>query len=274
MEQALVQAGVADAARPEYVNEDVEAVSPGEQVLLAPITLDQFMLERHQAYGLGVRHKDRPAETLDEFLAEEQARFEALLKAQEDYEAKLEAGTDTHQDAVDTFYATRVPPRRLWVTKPIPTGKPGVVKVRVATQEHGYGERFVTIIDPEALFEAARNQASFDQLGRIFGVSGMFLSRHPFYRAVIEQARAERLQDLRTAQFDAAVKDRNPALLIWLGKQYLGQRDKVEQEQTVTVSGPGGQPVQHQHEVRAVLVVPDNGRDRPESLPAGTMRQG
>jgi hypothetical protein len=38
-------------------------------------------------------------------------------------------------------------------------------------------------------------------------------------------------RSLRRAQFDAALNG-NPALLIWLGKQYLKQSDKVEQTTT------------------------------------------
>lgn len=35
---------------------------------------------------------------------------------------------------------------------------------------------------------------------------------------------------LKKAQFDAAIKDKDKAMMIWLGKQRLGQRDKMEQD--------------------------------------------
>lgn len=44
---------------------------------------------------------------------------------------------------------------------------------------------------------------------------------------------------LRRAQWQAAQKG-NPALLIWLGKQYLAQKDKALHEH----SGPDGAPIQ------------------------------
>jgi hypothetical protein len=44
---------------------------------------------------------------------------------------------------------------------------------------------------------------------------------------------------LRRAQWQTA-QGGNPALLIWLGKQYLDQKDKNVQE----ISGPGGKPIE------------------------------
>lgn len=33
---------------------------------------------------------------------------------------------------------------------------------------------------------------------------------------------------LRAAQFQKAIKEKNPTMQIWLGKQYLGQTDKID----------------------------------------------
>jgi len=38
-------------------------------------------------------------------------------------------------------------------------------------------------------------------------------------------------QNLRQAQFELAIEKKNPVMLIWLGKQYLGQLDKPEPKQ-------------------------------------------
>jgi hypothetical protein len=43
-----------------------------------------------------------------------------------------------------------------------------------------------------------------------------------------KQASGESL--LRKVQFDAAIKDKDRAMLIWLGKQRLGQKEKGEQD--------------------------------------------
>jgi len=41
---------------------------------------------------------------------------------------------------------------------------------------------------------------------------------------------------LKQAQFNAAVVDKDKAMLIWLGKQRLGQKDKSEQDVNLTAS--------------------------------------
>ena len=40
--------------------------------------------------------------------------------------------------------------------------------------------------------------------------------------------RVDKRQQLKTAQWDAAIKDKNPIMLIWLGKNELDQTDKIE----------------------------------------------
>lgn len=75
--------------------------------------------------------------------------------------------------------------------------------------------------------------------------------------------------ELRARQYAAAMQgDKN--LLVWLGKQTLGQADKVSQE----VSGPGGSPIEHRHaivSVRAKLEAMLNGSMEPiETLDAPT----
>lgn len=66
------------------------------------------------------------------------------------------------------------------------------------------------------------------------------------YSDVIEKGRADCRMSLRRRQLDVAhngSKDKERAsvtMLIWLGKQMLGQRDKHE------VSGPNGGPIEHE----------------------------
>lgn len=48
------------------------------------------------------------------------------------------------------------------------------------------------------------------------------------YRQAIEKGNANGKQSLRRKQYDIAMKG-NSSMLIWLGKQWLGQTDKVEQ---------------------------------------------
>jgi hypothetical protein len=48
------------------------------------------------------------------------------------------------------------------------------------------------------------------------------------FSAYKAQKRAKGDSALLTAQYDAAVKDKDRAMLIWLGKQRLGQTDKTQ----------------------------------------------
>lgn len=61
---------------------------------------------------------------------------------------------------------------------------------------------------------------------------------------------ADGLIALRRAQMRAAIDDRNPTMLVWMGKQVLGQKDKVHNEHT----GEGGAPMKIQ---QVVLAAPD-----------------
>jgi hypothetical protein len=54
-----------------------------------------------------------------------------------------------------------------------------------------------------------------------------------------EQKRGAGKISLRRSQWQLAQKG-NPTMLIWLGKQYLGQRDKSSHE----LSGPDGKPIE------------------------------
>ena len=59
---------------------------------------------------------------------------------------------------------------------------------------------------------------------------------------------AERHDVLRTAQLRAALRG-NPTMLIWLGKQDLGQRDV----KAVEVTGAGGEPIEVEGDLGPIL---------------------
>ena len=64
------------------------------------------------------------------------------------------------------------------------------------------------------------------------------------FGAAIKRGREHGKQSLKRMQFKAA-EEGNAALLIWLGKQYLGQKDKVETEHTGKDGGPIAVNVSH-----------------------------
>ncbi len=43
---------------------------------------------------------------------------------------------------------------------------------------------------------------------------------------------------LRRAQYQLAIQDKNPTMQVWLGKQYLGQKDKIEQKTEYVLNMP------------------------------------
>ena len=150
--------------------------------------------------------------------------------------------------------------------KPPPkTTHPAVKYVKAPLEDTG---KYRVQIDEVALYDAALTHASFSHLGRIFGVSGQRLSMEPF-RSIIERARAVRKQELLAAQFNTAITDRNPTMQIWLGKQYLDQKDV----QRVETTGADGGPVKQETTVKAIAYFPDNGRTRQVQPPTTKLAQ-
>jgi hypothetical protein len=68
------------------------------------------------------------------------------------------------------------------------------------------------------------------EIASFFGVHvdtiGNLKKREP-YASTIAKGKAKGKLSLRRAQFDAAIKG-NATMLVWLGKQVLGQRDELE----------------------------------------------
>jgi hypothetical protein len=73
----------------------------------------------------------------------------------------------------------------------------------------------------------------------------------PGFAETIERAREAGKSSLRRAQWKAALSG-DRTMLIWLGKQHLGQQDKSAHEH----SGPGGEPIQVK---RIEMVIVDAG---------------
>lgn len=148
---------------------------------------------------------------------------------------------------------------------PVPKGNLITTKPANSPDERG---RPKTVIDETTLYELALTQASFEHMGRILGCSGAVLSETPEFREIIDRARAMKLQELRAAQFVTAITDHNPAMLIWLGKQYLEQKDVQRVEST----GADGGPVKTEvTAIKAVAYFPENGRKK--LLPAAVVTE-
>lgn len=83
--------------------------------------------------------------------------------------------------------------------------------------------------------ELAARGCTVEEIAGILGVGRNTIDRN--FGEQVTRGRNRLAEQLRGKQVDMALKGNVP-LLIWLGKQYLGQRDKAEQtirEEVVTI---------------------------------------
>ena len=76
-------------------------------------------------------------------------------------------------------------------------------------------------IDPEQVRRLARLHCTMEEMARFFGCHRDTL--HNNFSAEIDKGRAEGNISLRRKQWQMAVEKGNVVMLIWLGKQMLGQ---------------------------------------------------
>ncbi len=80
-------------------------------------------------------------------------------------------------------------------------------------------------IDEAVLFELAKIHCTLDEMGHILGCAASVLSTR--FSNVIEDAKAQGRASLRRSMYLKA-KDGNVQILIWLGKNVLGQADRQD----------------------------------------------
>ena len=94
-------------------------------------------------------------------------------------------------------------------------------------------------IDVEQVLQCARLGLTMEEAAGCIGVSRSTLSRQMSKSPELAEAwiagQALIRRELRHAQLVTAIKDRNPTMLIWMGKQYLGQRDKDVRPPSITI---------------------------------------
>lgn len=73
----------------------------------------------------------------------------------------------------------------------------------------------------------ASMQCTSREISAVLGVQWTAATCDPLFAEAFEVGRAKGHESLRRAQWRAAVEEGNVTMLIWLGKQYLGQSDKV-----------------------------------------------
>ena len=93
--------------------------------------------------------------------------------------------------------------------------------------------------DFEKLVNMIRIQCTRDEVCGIFGVTNKTLSgaiarrgEADSFSSLYKKHQDEGKASLRRSQWKAATENLNPTMLVWLGKQMLGQRDQVETRNT------------------------------------------
>ena len=81
-------------------------------------------------------------------------------------------------------------------------------------------------IDKEELFKLAKYNLTNIEIADIYGCDEALLRKN--YSEFLTKGRAELKKRLRQTQYEVAVDDKNVTMLIWLGKQILGQTEKAE----------------------------------------------
>lgn len=93
------------------------------------------------------------------------------------------------------------------------------------------------MVDPNEVRALAAIGATQKEIANFFGVSRQFIAKH--YSADIAKGHEDVKMSIRRAQIKNAINHGSNAMLIWLGKQYLGQSDKQE--------------VDHNHQMKDLL---------------------
>lgn len=114
----------------------------------------------------------------------------------------------------------------------------------LVANEHRYGGVKVgrdkkRTIDLDNVNAMAKVGCTLPEMAAILGVSLSWLTKekdgNPHMALAIEQGEAELRQSLRRTQITLAL-DGHASMLMWLGKQYLGQSDKQEMKTQTEVS--------------------------------------
>jgi hypothetical protein len=93
-----------------------------------------------------------------------------------------------------------------------------------AKSKGGRPKKEIRLTPEQIVAELAGIFCTSDEIAAILGISRSTLYER--FPDALKNGRQVGKQSLRRAQWDAA-RAGNPAVLIWLGKQYLGQTDKL-----------------------------------------------
>jgi hypothetical protein len=121
------------------------------------------------------------------------------------------------------------------------TGNGGGVSKTPTPEKRPVGRPPILILDDHLRHQIktmANQQSTLCEAAAVLGVSvqalHQFMGKYPEARELWDNGQLAGRQSLRRWQANSAKKG-NPAMQIWLGKQWLGQKDKQEIAQDVTI---------------------------------------
>ena len=118
-------------------------------------------------------------------------------------------------------------------------------------------------INLEQLKAMVRIQCTAEECAAVLGMSADTLDTrlkeldYAGFSEFYKKYQHEGLASLRRAQWKAAIENNNPTMLVWMGKQLLGQKDKVENE----LVGKNGGSIDMVTRVELVAKAHDNSSD-------------
>ena len=86
--------------------------------------------------------------------------------------------------------------------------------------------------DQEMIKRLASTMCTYAEIGYIIGMTGDGVKRR--FNKAIEEGRAKGKASLRQAQFDKAVTQGDTRMQIWLGRNYLDQKDDPNAQENTT----------------------------------------
>ena len=103
----------------------------------------------------------------------------------------------------------------------------------------GAGAGNLATLDEDLILDLASIGCTYNEIAEICKVNVSTLERR--VRDIITEGHATMKKSVRRKQLEVAIKDGNPTMLIWLGKQCLNQRDF----KGIEVTGADGGPIDH-----------------------------
>jgi hypothetical protein len=94
------------------------------------------------------------------------------------------------------------------------------------------GKKYKTV-DKEIIKRLASLMCTYEEIGHIVGMSPEGVKKR--FKKVIEEGQSIGKESLRRAQWKKAVEQGDTRLLIFLGKNYLGQKDDPNSQENLEV---------------------------------------